>query len=125
MLVDIEKVEGPFGVVALRPLAQGGHIRALGTAALQVVSVPNFLGGRLAHSLFVDLGVLTQRWRHVHFARDLRRSIGVNFIKWDIRIVTVAVGYAVLIPDWIWPGGNVRPTDDRNGRFVFDVGATF
>jgi outer membrane protein assembly factor BamA len=124
MLVDIEEVVGPFGVIALRPSAQGGHIRALGTAALQVVSVPSFLGGRLAHSLFVDLGVLTQRWRHVDFNRDLRRSVGLNFIKWDIRIVTVAIGYAVLVPNAIWPG-NVRPTDDRNGRFVFDVGATF
>lgn len=124
MLVDIEEVVGPFGVVALRPSAQGGHIRALGTAALQVVSVPNFLGGRLAHSVFVDLGILTQRWRHVVFNRDLRRSVGINFIKWDIKIVTVAVGYAVLVPNAIWPG-NVRPTDDRNGRFVFDVGATF
>jgi outer membrane protein assembly factor BamA len=124
MLVDIEPVVTPYGVVALRPLAQGGHIRALGTVALQVVSVPNFLGGRLAHSLFADFGVLTQRWRHVHFNRDLRRSVGLNFIKWDIGIVTVAVGYAVLVPNRIWPG-NVRPTDDRNGRFVFDVGATF
>ena len=124
MLVDIEEVVTPYGVVALRPLAQGGHIRALGTLALQVVSVPNFLGGRLAHSIFTDLGVLTQRWRHVRIARDLRRSVGMNFIKWDIGIVTVAIGYAVLVPNKIIPG-NVRPTDDRNGRFVFDVGATF
>ena len=48
----------------------------------------------------------------------------INFIKWDIRIVTLSLGYAVLIPNRIWPG-NVRPTDDRNGRFVFDVGVTF
>jgi outer membrane protein assembly factor BamA len=124
MLVDIEEVVTPFGVLALRPIAQGGHIRALGTVALQVVSVPNFLGGRLAHSLFTDVGVLTQRWRHVRLARDLRRSVGVNFIVWNIGIVSVAVGYAVLVPNAIFPG-NVRPTDDRNGRFVFDVGATF
>jgi hypothetical protein len=51
--------------------------------------------------------------------------VGLNFVKWDIRIVTVSVGYAVLVPDWLWPGGNVGLTDDRNGRFVFDVGATF
>ena len=82
------------------------------------------LGGKLAHSLFFDLGVLTQRWRHVKVSRDLRRSVGVNFIKWNVRIVTVALGYAVLIPNAITPG-NVRPTDDKNGRFVFDVGATF
>ena len=56
--------------------------------------------------------------------RDIRRSVGINFIKWDIRIVTVALGYAVLVPNAIIPQ-NVRPTDDRNGRFVFDVGATF
>lgn len=125
MLVDIEEIPGPYGSVRLRPLAQGGHIRALGTAALQFVSVPNFLGGKLAHSVFMDLGVLTQNWSQVRVGRDLRRSVGVNFIKWDINIVTVSLGYAVLIPDAIWPGGNVRPTDDRNGRFVFDVGATF
>jgi outer membrane protein assembly factor BamA len=124
MLVDIETIEQPFGVLTLRPVAQGGHIRALGTAALQVVTVRNLLGGKLAHSLFLDLGILTQRWRHVDFGRDLRRSVGVNFIKWNIRIVTLALGYAVLIPNSIFPG-NVRPTDDKNGRFVFDVGATF
>ena len=87
--------------------------------------MPDFLGGKLAHSAFLDLGVLTQRWSQVRLGRDLRRSVGLNFIKWDIRIVTVSVGYAVLVPDRVWPGGNVGPTDDRNGRFVFDVGATF
>lgn len=125
MLVDVEAIDGPFGVRTLRATAQGGHIRALGTIALQVVSVSDFLGGKLAHSAFVDLGVLTQRWSQVQLGRDLRRSVGLNFIKWDIRIVTVSVGYAVLVPDRIWPGGNVGPTDDPNGRFVFDVGATF
>ena len=124
MLVDIEEIEGPYGTRTLRPTAQGGHIRALGTVALQVVSVRKFLGGKLAHSLFIDAGVLTQRWNHVVPRRDIRRSVGINFIKWDIRIVTVALGYAVLVPNAIIPG-NVRPTDDQNGRFVFDVGATF
>ncbi|MBV1862341.1 MAG: BamA/TamA family outer membrane protein, partial [Nannocystaceae bacterium] len=124
MLVDIEEIEGPYGTLTLRPTAQGGHIRALGTAALQVVSVRKFLGGKLSHSLFIDAGVLTQRWSHVVPSRDVRRSVGVNFIKWDIRIVTVALGYAVLVPNAVIPG-NVRPTDDQNGRFVFDVGATF
>ncbi len=125
MLVDVESIEGPYGTSTLRPTAQGGHIRALGTVALQVVSVPDFLGGKLAHSAFVDFGVLTQKWSQVQLGRDLRRSVGLNFAKWDIRIVTVSVGYAVLVPDWLWPGGNVGPTDDRDGRFVFDVGATF
>jgi outer membrane protein assembly factor BamA len=124
MLVDIEEIEGPYGTVTLRPTAQGGHIRALGTLALQVVSVRKFLGGKLAHSVFLDAGILTQRWNHVVPLRDIRRSVGVNFIKWDIRIVTVALGYAVLVPNAIIPQ-NVRPTDDQNGRFVFDVGATF
>jgi len=124
MLVDIEQIEGPYGTATLRPTAQGGHIRALGTLALQVVSVRKFLGGQLAHSVFLDAGVLTQRWNHVVPLRDIRRSVGINFIKWDIRIVTVALGYAVLVPNAIIPQ-NVRPTDDQNGRFVFDVGATF
>jgi outer membrane protein assembly factor BamA len=124
MLVDIEEIRGPHGTATLRPTAVGGHIRALGTIALQVTSVRNLLGGSLAHSVFVDFGVLTQRWRQVAFNRDFRRSVGINFIKWDIRIVSLSLGYAVLVPNWIWPG-NVRPTDDRNGRFVFDVGATF
>lgn len=124
LLVDIEEIEGPYGTRTLRPTAQGGHIRVLGTVALQVVSVPNFLGGKLAHSAFIDAGVLTQRWRHVVPIRDVRRSVGINFIKWDIRIVTVALGYALLVPNWVIPQ-NVRPTDDPNGRFVFDVGATF
>lgn len=125
MLVDIESIEASHGTTILRPTAQGGQIRALGSFALQYVSLPNFLGGKLAHSVFVDLGVLTQRWRDVVPSRDIRRSVGLNFIKWDINIVTVSLGYAVLVPDRILPGGNVRPTDDPNGRFVFDVGATF
>lgn len=125
MLVDVERIPGPYGTARLRPVAEGGHIRALGTIALQVVSLQSFLGGKLAHSLFMDFGVLTNRWSQVQLQRDLRRSVGLNFVKWDIRIVTVSVGYAVLVPDWLWPGGNVGPTDDRNGRFVFDVGATF
>jgi outer membrane protein assembly factor BamA len=124
MLVDIEEIRGPHGTKILRPTAQGGHIRALGTIALQLTTVRNLLGGSLAHSIFVDFGVLTQRWRQVVFNRDFRRSVGINFIKWDIRIVSISLGYAVLIPNWIWPG-NVRPTDDKNGRFVFDIGATF
>lgn len=124
MLVDIEEIEGPYGVTTLRPIAQGGHIQALGTFALQFTSVRDFLGGELAHSLFLDTGVLTQRWRDVVPMRDIRRSVGINFIKWDIDIVTVSLGYAVLVPNWIIPR-NVRPTDDKNGRFVFDVGATF
>ena len=124
MLVDIEEIEGPYGTLTLRPTAQGGHIRALGTLALQIVSVRKFLGGQLAHSVFIDAGVLTQRWSHVVPQRDIRRSVGINFVKWDIRIVTVALGYAVLVPNAIIPQ-NVRPTDDQNGRFVFDVGATF
>lgn len=124
MLVDVEHIEGPFGTYTLRPTAEGGHIRALGTLALQLVTVRNFLGGRLAHSVFFDFGVLTQRWRQVVFNRDFRRSVGINFVKWDIKIVTLSLGYAVLIPNRIWKG-NVRPTDDHNGRFVFDVGATF
>jgi outer membrane protein assembly factor BamA len=124
MLVDIEEISTSHGVDILRPTAQGGHIRALGTVALQVTSVREFLGGKLDHSLFFDFGILTQRWRHVQFQRDFRRSMGINVVKWVSRIVTVSLGYAWLIPDAVWPG-HVRPTDDRNGRFVFDVGATF
>jgi outer membrane protein assembly factor BamA len=124
MLIDIEEIPGPFGLKTLRPVAQGGHIRALGTVALQVVSVRNVFGVRLAHSLFMDFGILTQRWQQVRFGRDLRGSVGINALKIDVRIATVSLGYAILIPNVIWPG-NVRPTDDKNGRFVFDVGATF
>lgn len=124
MLVDVEEVEDAFGFVRLRPRAVGGHIRLLGTLALQVVSVRDLFGGALAHSLFFDFGILTQRWQDVRISRDLRGSVGVNLVKFDIRLVTVALGYAVLVPNRIWPG-NVRPTDDPNGRFVFDVGVTF
>ncbi|MEZ4381476.1 MAG: BamA/TamA family outer membrane protein [Nannocystaceae bacterium] len=124
MLVDVEVIEQGNGVQRLSYTAQGGHIRALASIALQVVSVRDFLGGKLAHSLFFDFGILTQRWSGVDFSRDLRRSVGVNFLKWDIRIVTAALGYAVLIPNAIAPG-NVHATDDPNGRFVFDVGITF
>jgi hypothetical protein len=35
--------------------------------------------------------------------------------------VTMAIGYAILLPGRY----NVGPTDDRNGRFIFDVGVTF
>ncbi len=124
MLVDIEAVNEGGGVQRLHYTAQGGHIRALGTIALQVVSLQDFLGGKIAHSLFFDFGVLTQKWSQVQFNRDFRRSVGVNFIKWNIKIVTLALGYAVLIPNAIAPG-NVKPIDDRNGRFIFDVGITF
>jgi outer membrane protein assembly factor BamA len=121
MLVDVEEVELPFGGVVYRPRAQGGHIRAIGSVALQVTSVRNILGGALAHSIFYDFGVLTQFWGKVNLARDFRHSIGVNFIKLDIGIVTMALGYAVLLPGKY----NVGPTDDHNGRFTFDVGVTF
>jgi outer membrane protein assembly factor BamA len=124
MLVDIETVDQGAGVQRLHYTAQGGHIRALGTIALQVVSLQNFLGGKIAHSLFFDFGVLTQKWSQVQFSRDFRRSVGVNFLKFDIKIVTLALGYAVLLPNAIAPG-NVKPIDDRNGRFIFDVGITF
>jgi hypothetical protein len=121
MLVDVEQIELPFGGVVYRPRAQGGHIRAIGTVALQVTSVRNILGGALAHSLFYDFGVLTQFWSKVNLARDFRHSVGVNFIKLDIGIVTMALGYAILLPGRY----NVGPTDDYNGRFIFDVGVTF
>ena len=124
MLVDIEAVNQGGGIERLHYVAQGGHIRALATIALQVVSLQDFLGGKIAHSLFFDFGVLTQKWSQVQFARDFRRSVGVNFLKWDISIVTLALGYAVLLPNAIAPG-NVKPIDDRNGRFIFDVGITF
>ncbi|MFV8756606.1 BamA/TamA family outer membrane protein [Nannocystaceae bacterium ST9] len=121
MLVDVEEIELPYGGTLLRPRAQGGHIRALGTVAFQFTSVKDILGGSLAHSIFYDFGVLTQFWQDVRFPRDFRHSIGANFLKFDIRIVTMALGYAFLIPGKY----NVGPTDDRNGRFVFDVGVTF
>jgi outer membrane protein assembly factor BamA len=121
MLVDVEEIELPYGGVVYRPRAQGGHIRAIGTVALQVTSVRNILGGALAHSLFYDFGVLTQFWSKVNLARDFRHSVGVNFIKLDIGIVTMALGYAILLPGRY----NVGPTDDHNGRFIFDVGVTF
>lgn len=124
MLVDVEVIDQGSGVERLSYTAQGGHIRAIGTLALQVVSIRDFLGGKLAHSFFFDFGFLTQKWQQVKFARDFRRSVGVNFLQWDIRILTLSLGYAVLVPNAIAPG-NVHPTDDRNGRFVFDVGITF
>jgi outer membrane protein assembly factor BamA len=119
MLVDFEEIALPYGGTLRRARAQGGHVRAIGTVAWQVVSVKDFLGGKLAHSLFYDFGVLTQRWDQLDFIRDYRHSMGVNAIKWDINIVTLALGYAILVP------GNAGPVDDRNGRFVFDVGVTF
>ncbi len=121
MLVDIEEIELPYGGVIYRPRAQGGHIRAIGSVALQVTSVKNLFGGALAHSIFYDFGVLTQFWNKFDFRRDFRHSIGTNFLKLDIGIVTMAVGYAILIPGQY----NVGPTDDSNGRFIFDVGVTF
>lgn len=121
MLVDVERVQLPGGGTILRPRAQGGHIRAIGTVALQVTSVKDIFGGALAHSVFYDFGVLTQFWDKFSFVRDFRHSIGVNFLKLDINIVTLALGYAILIPGRY----NVGPTDDRNGRLVFDVGVTF
>lgn len=121
MLVDIEEIELPYGGVIYRPRAQGGHIRAIGSVALQVTSVKNLFGGSLAHSIFYDFGVLTQFWDKFNFRRDFRQSIGTNFLKLDIGIVTMAVGYAVLLPGPY----NVGPTDDTNGRFIFDVGVTF
>jgi outer membrane protein assembly factor BamA len=124
MLVDIEEVDLGDGVTRLHYTAQGGHIRALGTVALKVVSRKDFIGGKLAHSLFFDLGILTQSWSQVQLSRDFRRSVGINFLQWDIKFVTLALGYAVLLPNAIAPG-NVKPIDDRNGRFIFDVGITF
>lgn len=124
MLVDIERIDLGNGVERLHYIAQGGHMRALGSLALQVVSLKDFLGGKLKHSLFFDLGILAQKWSQVQLSRDLRRSVGVNFAMWDIKLVTLSLGYAVLLPNAIAPG-NVKPIDDRNGRFVFDVGITF
>lgn len=124
MLVDIEEIDTGDGFKRLHYTAQGGHIRALASIALQVTSLNDFLGGKIHHSLFFDLGILTQRWSQVQFARDFRRSVGINFIKWDIKLVTLALGYAILLPNSIAPG-NVKPIDDRNGRFIFDVGITF
>lgn len=121
MLVDVEQIELPFGGALYRPRAQGGHIRLLGTVAWQLVSVKDLFGGKLAHSVFYDAGVLTQRWRHVQLGRDYRHSIGFNALKLDVELVTLALGYAVLVPT----RNNVRPTDDPNGRVVFDVGITF
>jgi outer membrane protein assembly factor BamA len=121
MLVDIEEIELPYGGVIYRPRAQGGHIRAIGSVALQVTSVKSLFGGALAHSIFYDFGVLTQFWDKFNLRRDFRHSIGTNFLKLDINIVTMALGYA-----WLLPGKyNVGPTDDDNGRFIFDVGVTF
>ncbi|NVB41670.1 BamA/TamA family outer membrane protein [Pseudenhygromyxa sp. WMMC2535] len=121
MLVDVEQVELPYGGVVYRPRAQGGHVRAIGTVALQVTSIKDIFGGALAHSLFYDFGVLTQFWSKANLRRDFRHSVGVNFLKLDINIVTMALGYAVLIPGRY----NVGATDDVNGRLVFDVGVTF
>ena len=121
MYVDIETVQTSAGGVLYRPRAVGGHIRAIGTLALQVTSMDDFLGGRLAHSLFYDFGVLGQKWSQLSILRDYRQSIGINAIKWDVNVVTLALGYAILVPT----KNNRRATDDRNGRVVFDVGVTF
>ena len=95
--------------------------KRIGTLALQVTSVKDFLGGRLAHSLFYDFGVIGQQWDQISFLRDYRQSVGVNVLKWDVDVVTLALGYAILVPT----RDNVRITDDANGRVVFDVGVTF
>ncbi len=121
MYVDIETVQTSAGGVLYRPRAVGGHIRAIGTLALQVTSLDDFLGGKLAHSIFYDFGVLGQKWSQLSVVRDYRQSIGINAIKWDVNVVTLALGYAILVPT----KNNVRVTDDRNGRVVFDVGVTF
>lgn len=121
MYVDIEEIPNSAGGVIYRPRAIGGHIRAIGTLALQVTSLKSFLGGRLAHSIFYDFGVIGQRWRQIDLVRDYRQSIGINALKWDVNVVTLALGYAILVPT----ASNVRQTDDRNGRVVFDVGVTF
>ncbi|TPV93636.1 MAG: hypothetical protein B7733_19455 [Myxococcales bacterium FL481] len=121
MLVDVETIDLPYAGTLYRPRAQGGHIRLLGSFAWQVVSIKDLFGGKLAHSIFYDAGFLTQRWRYVEFARDYRHSFGVNALKLDVELVTLALGYAVLVPT----KQNVRPTDDANGRVVFDVGVTF
>lgn len=121
MLIDLERIELPYGGVIYRPRAQGGQIRAISTIAFQVVSLKDFLGGELAHSVFYDSGVLTQFWKDVQFPRDYRHSAGLNIVKYDIKLVTLALGYAWLLPT----RGNIGPTDDPNGRVVFDVGITF
>ncbi|MCA9686975.1 MAG: BamA/TamA family outer membrane protein, partial [Myxococcales bacterium] len=118
MLVDVEQVDLPYGGTIYRPRAQGGHARAIGSIALQVTSVKDIFGGALAHSIFYDFGVMTQFWSKFDLRRDFRHSVGVNFLKLDINIVTMALGYAVLLPGRY----NVGPTDDRNGRVIFDVG---
>jgi outer membrane protein assembly factor BamA len=120
MLLDIERIEIPFGGAILRPRAQGGHIRAIGTFALQYVSIRDFfLGGRLAHSIFYDSGVLTHKWQTTDLRTAYRHSIGVNVIKWNINVATLSFGYAVLL------GPNHSLIDDRNGRPFFEVGITF
>lgn len=121
MLVDVEEIALPYGGVLYRPRAQGGHIRAIGTIAFQVTSIRDVFGGAVAHSIFYDFGVLTQFWNKVDLTRDFRHSAGVNFLKLDIGIVTMALGYAFLLPG----GRNIGPTDDNNGRLIFDVGVTF
>jgi len=82
--------------------------------------------GRAAEALVEagdDLVDAVADGEHAPGAED-HEGVGVNFLKWDIKIVTLALGYAVLIPNAIAPG-NVKPIDDRNGRFIFDVGITF
>ena len=41
-----------------------------------------------------------------------------GFVRFDLYYNSAEMN-SVILPQ------NVRPTDDRNGRFVFDVGATF
>lgn len=119
LLADVEEIPAAFGPSTLRIRAQGGHLRLLGTFALQWVSVRDLFGGKLAHSIFYDSGYLLQDFQNAHWGRDYRHSVGVNALKFDINLATLALGYAVLLPP------NRRVFDDRNGRFVFDVGITF
>lgn len=119
MLLDLERIPTPAGGAILRAKAQGGHLRLLSTLALEFVSVRDLFGGNLSHSLFYDSGYLLQSFSGADLARDYRHSIGLNFLKLDINLASLAFGYALLLPP------NVTDYDDRNGRFVFDVGITF
>lgn len=119
MLTEIEEIPLQFGGTLHRPRARGGHIRGIGSIALHVVSIPDIIGGKLAHSIFYDFGILTHFWRGFDLRREWRHSIGINALKLDIGVATIAIGYAILLPP------NIRATDDRNGRAVFDIGVTF
>lgn len=119
MLLDLERIPTPSGGAILRAKAQGGHLRLLSTLALEYASVRDLFGGTLSHSVFYDSGYLLQSFVGADLRRDYRHSIGLNFIKLDINLASLALGYALLLPP------NVTEYDDRNGRFVFDVGITF